>query len=108
MIRNFIRRLILRWLPASVAADLPEDRVQLALMRGRRAADLLADDVLAEAFGEIESKLSSEWRDSASMSHEKREVLFHQVAAIQSVKAQLKRWSEDAVYFADRIEKAGR
>ena len=108
MIRAFIRRLVLRWLPASIVSELPEDRVQLALQRGRRADDLLSDPVLSEAFAEIEAKLSSEWRDSASISHEKREVLFHQVSAIQSVRAQLKRWSEDAVYLAARIEKAGR
>lgn len=108
MIRAFLRRLILRWLPASLLSELPEDQVQRALMRGRRSAALLADETLSEAFAEIEAKLSAEWRDSASLSQDKREVLFHQVAALQSVRSQLKRWSEDAVYLADRIEKAGR
>lgn len=105
MIRRLILRFVLRFLPAPVAVELPEDRTQLALDRGRRASNLLADETLHEAFRSIEDKLADEWRNSASASQEKREVLFHQVAALQSVRDQLKRWSEDAVFIAAQIEK---
>ena len=108
MIRRWFRRLFVALLPVVKVAPLPEDQTQAALIRGRHAESLLQDEVLSEAFSEIENRLMAEWRDSASLSHEKREVLFHQVAAIQSVRGQLKRWSEDAIYLASRIEKAGR
>lgn len=105
---NWLVRLILRFLPASVVAQVPEDRAQLALDRGRRAEGLLNDETLAEAFNEIEAKLTDEWRRSADPSNEKREALFRQVAALQSVRGQLKAWSDDAKFIAAKIEKARR
>ena len=104
-ITRFLARLMLPLLPRAVAVELPEDRTQAALDRGRRAQVILADPALAEAFGAIEQRLADEWRNSASASKEKRDVLFHQVAALQAVRDQLKRWSEDAVFLAAQIEK---
>lgn len=105
---NWLVRLILRFIPASVVVQVPEDRVQLALDRGRRSEGLLNDVTLQEAFAEIEAKLTEEWRRSADPSNDKREALFRQVAALQSVKGQLKAWSEDAKFIAAKIEKARR
>lgn len=105
---NWLARLVLRFLPRVVVPELPDDAVQAAINRGRRAETILQDEVLLEAFSEIETKLSEQWRSSSSASHEVRERLFHQVAALQSVRSQLKRWSEDAVFLADRLEKAAR
>lgn len=105
---NWLVRLIVRLLPAAVVAELPQDRTQLAIDRGRRAEGLLNDETLQEAFGEIEAKLTDEWRRSADPSNDKREALFRQVAALQSVRGQLKAWSEDAKFIAAKIEKARR
>lgn len=101
-------RLLIRFLPASVVVGLPEDRALLALDRGRRADMLLNDETLIEAFRDIEVRLTNEWRNSASASKEMRETLHHQVAAIQSVRDQLRRWSEDAKFIAAKLEKARR
>jgi len=102
---NWFAKLILRLLPASVVNELPEDRVQRGLDRGRRSAGLLADEVLTEAFDSIEARLTDQWRATPSHSKDEREALFHQVAAVQSVRAQLKAWSDDAKFVAAQIEK---
>lgn len=104
-IARFLVRLMLRMMPPAVVVELPEDRTQAAIDRGRRAQSLINDPALDEAFGAIEQRLADEWRNSASASRDKREVLFHQVAALQSVRDQLKRWSEDAVFLAAKLEK---
>lgn len=105
---NWLVRFLIRYLPEPVIQQLPEDRAQLALDRGRRADVLMADETFTEAFGEIEARLTEQWRKSADASHEQREALFRQVAALQSVRGQLKAWSEDAKFIAARIEKAQR
>lgn len=102
---RLLLRLALRWLPPSVVLDLPRDRVELALDRGRRAEALLADEVLIAAFQEIEGGLTSQWRDTPTSAKEARESLFYQVAATQSVLAQLQAWAEDARFVAAQIER---
>lgn len=102
---NWLARLILRLLPRAVIHELPEDRTQLALDRGRRSQYLLTDETLAEAFAEIEAKLLDGWKSTPSPAAQQREAIFNQVAALQSVRDQLKRWSEDAKFVAAQIEK---
>lgn len=102
---TWLHRLILSFLPASVVVELPEDRTQLALERGRRARSVLADDILIDAFAEIEGRLKEQWVNAPSLATEARETLFHQVAALQSVQSQLKTWADDATFIAAQIEK---
>lgn len=103
-----LTRWFVRLAPDPVVRALPEDKVQASIDRGRRAENLLADEVLSQAFEEIERKLTEQWRNTSDASSDAREALFRQVAALQSVRGQLKHWSEDAKLYAARIEKARR
>jgi fructosamine-3-kinase len=105
MIARLWLRFVLRFLPAAVVTQLPDDRVQLQLERGRRAKTLMADETLAEAMSEIEARLTQQWSNTASHNAESRESLFHQVAALHAIRGQLKVWADDAFYLAAQIEK---
>lgn len=106
MISRLYRRLLLALLPVVKVESLPEDQVQAQIDRGLRAKALLDDPTLNEALLEITARVTAEWQDTAAFSQDKREVLYHQVAAVDALKGQLKRWSEDQIYLAARLEKA--
>jgi hypothetical protein len=103
--RRLIFRFILRFLPASIIEELPEDRVQLQLERGRKAKALMEDETLSEAMKEIETRLTQQWVAMPSHNTEGRETLFHQVAALHAIRGQLKFWADDAFYIAAQIKK---
>lgn len=108
MIRRWLYRAFLWLLPVPKEPELPIDRIAFAIGRGEQAKRLLSDETLSAAFEEIEGKLTDQWRGTAAPSSEQREVIFAQIAALQSVRGQLKAWCEDATFLAAKLEKQRR
>ena len=64
--------------------------------RGRRSRAVLDDATVTEAFDHIVEQLQRQWRATTAPMIGPRETLFHQIAAIDAVRAQLKSWAEAA------------
>lgn len=82
------------------------DRIQAILDRGRRARAVLEDDTVGEAFDHIAAQLQKQWRSTTAPMTEHRETLFHQVAAIDAVRSQLRQWVEAADFEQAKLDKA--
>lgn len=57
--------------------------------RAERAKSLLNDDVLKEAFDLIEADCIARWKGCTALAHRKREKLWFELKAIESLKAKL-------------------
>lgn len=62
------------------------------VQRGRRADALLADDLLKQAFSEVRANIVRAWETSKAIETDTREILYHKLHALDSVKAQLEEW----------------
>ena len=82
------------------------DRVEAILERGRRARAALEDETVTEAMDYIAEQLQRQWRATTASMTQRREELFHQIAAIDSTRAQLRRWVDDADFEIAKREKA--
>jgi hypothetical protein len=90
----------------SLKGDIDQD-----IRRGHRAAELLADPILAGAFQELDAEILQAWRKSANP--DEREALHHRMIALAAVKSKLEvlvgrgEWAENDVKLAARREKFG-
>lgn len=78
--------------------------------RGARAERLLADELLQEAFSELEAAYTQAWRDSLVRETEARERLWQAVQIVGKVKAHLEGIAQDgkiAQANLDEIERLG-
>lgn len=57
--------------------------------RAQRAQALLNDDVLKEAFDLIEADCISQWKACSTLAHRKREKLWFELKALESLKSKL-------------------
>jgi hypothetical protein len=73
--------------------------------RGRRAEDLIKNETLAEVLAAMEEDATTRWLASHSRDIDGREVLYHQVQAILTLKATLHSWVESAKAEAAKLEK---
>lgn len=81
------------------------DRIEAILDRGRRARAVLEDATVTEAMDFITEALQRQWRATTAKMTDTRESLFHQIAAIDATRAQLKNWVEDARFEQDKLDK---
>lgn len=81
------------------------DRIEAILERGRRAKAALGDETVVEAINHIADQLQAQWRATTSPMTAHRESLFHQVAAMDSIKRQLKQWVDDAAFEQAKLDK---
>lgn len=81
------------------------DRIQAIIERGRRARAVLADETVTEAFDHISEQLQGQWRSTTAKMTEHREILFHQVAALDAVRAQLVSWRDAADFEQAKLDK---
>jgi len=82
------------------------DRIAAILDRGRRARAVLADETVTEAMDHIAEQLQRQWRSTTAKMTEHRESLFHQIAAMDATRAQLRTWVEQADYEQAQIDRA--
>jgi hypothetical protein len=81
------------------------DRIETIMDRGRRAKAVLEDATVTEAMDHISGQLQAQWRATTAKMTEHRESLFHQVAALDAIKAQLHAWANDAKFEQDKLAK---
>jgi hypothetical protein len=81
------------------------DRVEAILERGRRARAVLGSETVVEAIDHIAEQLQAQWRSTTSTMTAQREILFHQVAAMDAIKRQLHQWVADAAFEQAKIDK---
>lgn len=81
------------------------DRVEAILERGDRARALMGNATVAEAMDHITEQLVRQWRSTTAKMTDTRESLFHQIAAMDAVRAQLRSWVEQADFERAQIEK---
>lgn len=72
------------------------DRLEEIHERGRRARAVLENETIVEAMDHITDQLQRQWRATTSPMTEARERLFHQLSALDAVRAQLKSWVDAA------------
>lgn len=62
-----------------------EPRLRAEAMRGQRAHELMADDLMVEAFGTLNTRLTKEWADSPVRDTEGRERIWLMQKLLKSV-----------------------
>lgn len=67
-----------------------EQQLRQEADRGRRAQELLDDELMVEAFSLIRTKLTNEWADSPARDTEGREKLWLMLKLLSSVEGHLK------------------
>jgi hypothetical protein len=72
--------------------------------RGEQARRLLEDEVLQEAFAEVEQNLRQRWEASTFGAVDAREACYHLHCALAALKAQLTSYWTTAKLTADRGE----
>lgn len=85
---------------------MTEEQRAALMERGRRAKAVIENVTVVEAIDHIASELQKQWRSTTSPMTAQRESLFHQVAAMDSIKRQLHLWVADAKFEQDRLDKA--
>ena len=58
--------------------------------RGRRAQDLMSDELMVEAFNTIRTRLTTEWADSPARDHEGREKIWLMLKSLNAVEVHLR------------------
>lgn len=61
------------------------DKTEIEIARGDRAAQLLAEPLLIEAFAELEQEWMQAWLDSPIRDYEAREELYRRVQSLKLV-----------------------
>ena len=82
------------------------DRLEAIFERGRRAEAVLDNETVTEALDYISESLLRQWRATTSTMTSTRETLFHQVAAMDALRAQLRSWVETAAFEQAKLDKA--
>ncbi len=62
---------------------------QKVIDQGYHAKRLLEDEVLLEAFAQVEHDIYTEWRTTALHDHQQRADLFHTLKGLERLKARL-------------------
>jgi hypothetical protein len=62
--------------------------------RAERAKALLNDEVLKDAFAQIEADCVAQWKSTSALSHKKREKLWAELKAIESLKGKLQSFAD--------------
>lgn len=73
-----------------------------AITKANHAKRLLDDDVLKEAFEDIERDIFFEWRNTSSSEHSERAELFHTLKGLERLKARLQAIFDDGVVAKSR------
>lgn len=81
------------------------DRLEAIFDRGRRAKAVLEDETVTEALDYISDSLLRQWRATTSTMTATRETLFHQIAATDALRAQLRSWVETAAFEQAKLDK---
>lgn len=81
------------------------DRVQAILERGRQARAVLDNETVMAAMDHITDQTQKQWRATTAKMTETRESLFHQIAGLDAVRAQLKLWVEQADHEQRQLDK---
>lgn len=81
------------------------DRLEAIFDRGRRAQAVLDNETVVEALDHISETLLRQWRSTTSTMTITRETLFHQVAAMDALRAQLRSWVDTAKFEQDKLDK---
>jgi hypothetical protein len=85
---------------------MSDDRIAAIISRGRAAGAVLSNETVVRAFDYITERLQAEWRSTAAAQAQHREALFHQIAGLDAVRAQLKQWADAAKFEQARLDKA--
>lgn len=72
------------------------------LARADHAKRLLEDELLVEAFSEVERDIFEEWRLSAPADHSTRSELFHTLKGLERLKARLQAILDDGLVAKSR------
>ena len=72
------------------------------ITKANHAKRLLEDEVLKEAFDQVEQDIFFEWRNTASAEHNKRSDLFHTLEGLERLKARLRAILDDGVVSKSR------
>jgi len=75
---------------------------QNPIARGEHAKRLLEDELLNEAFEEVERDIFDEWRKTNSTQHSERAELFHTLKGLERLKARLQAILDDALVAKSR------
>jgi hypothetical protein len=87
---------------------MTEEDIAQIIDRGRRAAELLENDVLIEALTSLETDTLSRWRATHARDIDGRETLYATLQGLESFKAGLTSWVNAARLMADKVEKQQR
>jgi hypothetical protein len=75
---------------------------QNPIARGEHAKRLLEDELLNEAFEEVERDIFDEWRKTNSTQHSERAELFHTLKGLERLKGRLQAILDDALVAKSR------
>jgi hypothetical protein len=81
------------------------DRIEAAIRQGERARVVLENSTVTEAMDHISAQLQKQWRATTSAMTQRREELFHQVAALDAIRAQLRSWQEAGEFEQAKLNK---
>lgn len=85
------------------------DKTEHEIRRGERAAALLGDDLLSDAFTTIEREYTKQWIDSPARDAEGREKLYLMVKTVQRLRLELQSVMETGqIAKATLAERVGR
>jgi hypothetical protein len=76
--------------------------IQNPIARGEHAKRLLEDELLNEAFEEVERDIFDEWRKTNSTQHSERAELFHTLKGLGRLKGRLQAILDDALVAKSR------
>ena len=72
------------------------------ITKANHAKRLLEDELLKEAFAEVEKDIFEEWRMSAPADHDARSNLFHTLKGLERLKARLQAILDDGLVAKSR------
>ena len=75
---------------------------QNTIIRGEHAKRLLEDELLIEAFEEVERDIFDEWKKTSSADHSERAELFHTLKGLERLKGRLQAILDDALVAKSR------
>jgi hypothetical protein len=72
------------------------------ITKANHAKRLLEDELLKEAFAEVEKDIFEEWRMSAPADHDARSSMFHTLKGLERLKARLQAILDDGLVAKSR------
>jgi hypothetical protein len=72
------------------------------ITKANHAKRLLEDDILKEAFAEVEKDIFEEWRLSAPADHDARSNMFHTLKGLERLKGRLQAILDDGLIAKSR------